>query len=122
MKYWLVPSLFVMIAMGCSNSYSSDTPSTSSSNDTSTKTSNTRVNITLTDDYLMQCESELKNALTLINQLRIQDQTCGDTRYPAAKEVTWSNTLTLAASKHSNSMGNKNFCSHTGLNGSNVGA
>lgn len=122
MKYWLVPSLFVMLAMGCGSSYSSDTPSTSSSNDTSINISNTSANITLTDYSLMQCESELKNALTLINQLRMQDQTCGDTRYPAAKKVAWSNTLTLVASKHSHSMANKNFFSHTGLDGSNVGA
>lgn len=96
------------------NETSVDDSATTTDTDTDTDTSNV-------DYSLMTCEDNLSEVLALINQLRIESQTCGNTSYPAVAEVTWSSTLTLAASEHSNNMANYNFFDHTGLDGSTVG-
>ena len=97
----------------------------STTNETSVDDSATTTEIeieTSNVDYsLMTCKDNLSEVLALINQLRVESQTCGDTSYPAVAEVTWSSTLTLAASEHSNNMANYNFFDHTGLDGSTVG-
>ncbi|WP_025564554.1 CAP domain-containing protein [Psychromonas sp. SP041] len=150
MKYWLTSLLCTLMLTGCGgNSSSSTTESTSANDIENTSTSSptevdqsndestsdeTSVNDSATDsttttdtatasvDYsLMTCENDLSDVLALINQLRIESQTCGDTSYPAVAEVTWSSTLTLAATEHSNNMANYNFFDHTGLDGSTVG-
>ena len=96
------------------NETSVDDSATTTETETETETSNV-------DYSLMTCEDNLSEVLALINQLRVESQTCGDTSYPAVAEVTWSSTLTLAASEHSNNMANYNFFDHTGLDGSTVG-
>ena len=150
MKYWLASLLCILMVTGCgSNSSSSTTESTSANDIEDTSTSSptevdqsnnestsdeTSVNDSTTDsptttdtatasvDYsLMTCEDDLSDVLALINQLRIESQTCGDTSYPAVAEVAWSSTLTLAATEHSNNMANYNFFDHTGLDDSTVG-
>jgi len=120
---------------GSSNSgsiSSSDTAVKNTVDSTSDETSNTMTNadnedatintnaLTI-DDSLMTCEDDLSDVLELINQLRIQNQTCGESSYPAVAEVTLNNTLISAATEHSNNMANYNFFSHTGLDGSTVG-
>ena len=89
--------------------------------DDSATTTDTDTDTSNVDYSLMTCEDNLSEVLALINQLRVESQTCGDTSYPAVAEVTWSSTLTLAASEHSNNMANYNFFDHTGLDGSTVG-
>ena len=89
--------------------------------DDSATTTDTDTDTSNVDYSLMTCEDNLSEVLALINQLRIESQTCGNTSYPAVAEVTWSSTLTLAASEHSNNMANYNFFDHTGLDGSTVG-
>ncbi len=148
MKYWLASLLCILMITGCgSNSSSSTTESTSdegientstsssddistdvdesnnesTTNETSVDDSATTTETSNVDYSLMICEDNLSEVLALINQLRVESQTCGDTSYPAVAEVTWSSTLTLAASEHSNNMANYNFFDHTGLDGSTVG-
>ena len=149
MKYWLASLLCLFMITGCGGSSSSSTTestsddientTTSSSEEVSTEvdqssnestsgeasvndsTTTTDTTTTSVDYSLMTCEDDLSDVLALINQLRIESQTCGDTSYPAVAEVTWSSTLTLAATEHSNNMANYNFFDHTGLDGSTVG-
>ena len=149
MKYWLASLLCMFMITGCGGSSSSSTTestsddientTTSSSEEVSTEvdqssnestsgeasvndsTTTTDTTTTSVDYSLMTCEDDLSDVLALINQLRIESQTCGDTSYPAVAEVTWSSTLTLAATEHSNNMANYNFFDHTGLDGSTVG-
>lgn len=89
--------------------------------DDSTTTDTNTTDTTSVDYSLITCEDDLSDVLALINQLRVESQTCGDTSYPAVTEITWSSTLTLAATEHSNNMANYNFFDHTGLDGSTVG-
>ncbi|WP_298943492.1 CAP domain-containing protein [uncultured Psychromonas sp.] len=149
MKYWLASLLCMFMITGCGGSSSSSTTESTSddientttssseevsaevdqssnestSDETSVNDSTTTTDTTTTSvDYsLMTCEDDLSDVLALINQLRIESQTCGETSYPAVAEVTWSSTLTLAATEHSNNMANYNFFDHTGLDGSTVG-
>lgn len=149
MKYWLASLLCMFMITGCGGSSSSSTTESTSddientttssseevsaevdqssnestSDETSVNDSTTTTDTTTTSvDYsLMTCEDNLSDVLALINQLRIESQTCGETSYPAVAEVTWSSTLTLAATEHSNNMANYNFFDHTGLDGSTVG-
>jgi uncharacterized protein YkwD len=100
----------------------STTDETSVDDSTTTDTNTTDTTDTTSVDYsLITCEDDLSDVLALINQLRVESQTCGDTSYPAVTEITWSSTLTLAATEHSNNMANYNFFDHTGLDGSTVG-
>ncbi|WP_435236884.1 CAP domain-containing protein [Psychromonas sp. PT13] len=73
-------------------------------------------------DYsLLSCESDLTSVLTLINEKRTTQQTCGDQTMPAVDEVTWNDALTLAAQSHSESMANFDYFDHTGIDDSTVG-
>ena len=135
MKFWLafICSGLSLTACGSSNSSTTetniaDTSITSNINSSSEKVSATEVTETtqvtseVTDYSAMSCEDNLIEALTLINQLRAESQTCGATTYPAVDAVTWSSTLTLAAEQHSSNMANYNFFSHSGLDDSTVGS
>jgi len=70
---------------------------------------------------LLSCESDLTSVLTLINEKRTTQQTCGDQTMPAVDEVTWNDALTLAAQSHSESMANFDYFDHTGIDDSTVG-
>ena len=134
MKYWLAFICCSLSVTACGSSSNSSTTNTnvantsietdaSTSNETTSSTEATTTT-TITDDTdysTMSCEDNLIEALTLVNQLRAQSQTCGSTTYPAVNAVTWSSTLTLAAEAHSSNMANYNFFSHTGLDDSTVG-
>ncbi|WP_413691604.1 CAP domain-containing protein [Psychromonas sp. KJ10-2] len=130
MKSWLALLCcgLSLTACGSSSSNSSGTVETEATSNTSSTTVQTDSTETSTDettdstDYsAMSCEDNLIEALTLINQLRAESQTCGATTYPAVDAVTWSSVLTLAAEEHSSNMANYNFFSHTGLDDSTVG-
>ncbi|MBL0917274.1 MAG: CAP domain-containing protein [Hydrogenophaga sp.] len=61
-------------------------------------------------------------AVTAINNLRAQAQVCGGVVYPAAAPLSWDSRLAQAATGHSIDMAANSFFSHTGSNGSGVGA
>lgn len=56
--------------------------------------------------------------LTLVNQKRAAGATCGGTVYPPAPPLAFHESLRCSARVHSKDMGDKNFFSHTGSNGS----
>ena len=56
--------------------------------------------------------------LTLVNQKRAAGATCGGIVYGPAPALTANDNLRCAARKHSKDMGDNNFFSHTGSNGS----
>jgi uncharacterized protein YkwD len=56
--------------------------------------------------------------LTLVNQRRAAGATCGGVNKPPVPALTLDSRLRCAARKHSKDMGDKNFFSHTGSNGS----
>lgn len=56
--------------------------------------------------------------LTLVNQKRAAGATCGGKAYPKAPALTANENLRCSARKHSKDMGDNNFMSHTGSNGS----
>lgn len=56
--------------------------------------------------------------LTLVNQKRAAGATCGGVAKPPVAALTSNAKLRCAARFHSRDMGNKNFFSHTGSNGS----
>ncbi|MCY1078968.1 CAP domain-containing protein [Archangium lansingense] len=56
--------------------------------------------------------------LTLVNQKRTAGATCGGVSKPAVAPLTLDTRLRCAARKHSKDMGDNNFFSHTGSNGS----
>ncbi|RBW41666.1 CAP domain-containing protein [Psychromonas sp. B3M02] len=130
MKTWLALLCcgLSLTACGSSSSNSSGTveaEATSNTSSTAVQTDSTETSTDETTDSTdysaMSCEDNLIEALTLINQLRAESQTCGATTYPAVDAVTWSSALTLAAEEHSSNMANYNFFSHTGLDDSTVG-
>jgi len=131
MKFWLVllcGSLSLTACGSSSNSSSTNTNVADTSIESNSSTSDEQISSSevlettdSTDYSAMSCEDDLIEALTLINQLRAESQTCGSTTYPAVDAVTWSSTLTLAAEAHSSNMANYNFFSHTGLDDSTVG-
>lgn len=60
--------------------------------------------------------------LEAVNARRRAGATCGaQGSFPVVAELTWNATLTQAAAGHSDDMVARNFFSHTGSNGSNVG-
>ena len=59
--------------------------------------------------------------LQLVNEQRSKGCNCGTEYYAPTTQLTWNNTLTLTAYDHSFDMNKKNFFSHTGSDGSNVG-
>ncbi|KFE63968.1 CAP domain-containing protein [Hyalangium minutum] len=63
--------------------------------------------------------TDLENqVLTLVNQKRAAGATCGGVYNPPVAALTLDTKLRCAARKHSKDMGDKNFFSHTGSNGS----
>ncbi|WP_235880127.1 CAP domain-containing protein [Polyangium aurulentum] len=56
--------------------------------------------------------------LELVNQRRAAGATCGGVAKPKVAALTFDERLRCAARKHSKDMGDKNFFSHTGSNGS----
>ncbi len=56
-------------------------------------------------------------ALTLVNQLRAQDQVCGGQTMLASKPLTWNAKLQIAAYEHSAQMAATNLVSHVSLDG-----
>ena len=60
-------------------------------------------------------------ALARVNTARSQARSCGAVRYAAAPALTWNAKLEAAASAHNKDMIARNFFSHTGSDGSNVG-
>ncbi|MFZ6751496.1 CAP domain-containing protein [Undibacterium sp. Ren11W] len=59
--------------------------------------------------------------MTLINQARATSRQCGNTTFPAAPALVWNSKLFDAAAGHSADMANKNYFSHTSLDGRNFG-
>lgn len=55
--------------------------------------------------------------LTLVNQKRAAGATCGGVAKPAVAALTMNGKLRCAARNHSKDMANKNYFSHTSLNG-----
>ena len=73
-------------------------------------------------DYsLVRCEDDLSDVLALVNEKRMQTQTCGSDTFPPVGEVVLNRSLILAAETHSANMANYNFFDHTGLDSSTVG-
>ena len=60
-------------------------------------------------------------ALARVNAARSQTRNCGGTRYAAVPALSWDAKLEAAALAHTRDMIAKNFFSHTGSDGSNVG-
>lgn len=56
--------------------------------------------------------------LSLVNGHRASGATCGSEYKPSVGDLAWDDALALAAANHSNDMQQKNYFSHTGLNGS----
>lgn len=59
--------------------------------------------------------------LAAINAARAQARQCGSTTRPAVPALGWNSALATAASRHSTDMATRNFFSHTGSDGSDVG-
>ena len=84
-----------------------------------TNAQNTQGSLRVENCELTAIEEEL---LLLTNARRAEPRWCGDDYYEAAAPVTWNCQLTQAALKHSTDMGENNFFSHTGSDGSRIGA
>ncbi len=70
-------------------------------------------------EVIDQCMGELDiEMLAQVNAARSQARVCGSTNQPAVPPLSWSCKLQQAALKHSQDMGQNNFFSHTGSNGS----
>jgi len=59
--------------------------------------------------------------LKMVNDVRSKGCNCGTTYQPPAPPVKWNEKLEKAAQRHSNSMYNNSYLSHTGKRGSSVG-
>jgi len=57
------------------------------------------------------------DVMALINQARASSRTCGNTAYPAAAPLAWSNKLFNASAGHSADMAHNNYFSHTSQDG-----
>ncbi len=55
--------------------------------------------------------------LAAINAARASGRYCGTSYYPAAAPLAWNAKLTTAAAAHSHDMADKNYFSHTSLDG-----
>jgi uncharacterized protein YkwD len=60
--------------------------------------------------------------LTAVNAARAQARRCGERPFPAAPALVWNDTLARAALAHSSDMARQAYFSHTGKDGSVVGA
>lgn len=61
------------------------------------------------------------DVLAAINAARARGRQCGDVSLPPAPAVSWSRALAGAASRHAADMAVRNFFSHNGSDGSDVG-
>ena len=104
-----------------SNTDTTDDEATSDEDSTADTTDDETTSDEEIDYSLLSCESHLTSVLTLINEKRTTQQTCGDQTMPAVDEVTWNDALTLAAQSHSESMANFDYFDHTGIDDSTVG-
>ena len=72
------------------------------------------------------CTSDPSTAQTrllqLLNEARSQSRSCGTDFFEPAGALTWNSRLEDAARAHSQDMASNNFFSHTGSNGSAIGA
>lgn len=55
--------------------------------------------------------------LKQVNQLRLQEQTCGDTKMAASPILAWNEKLQLSAYEHAAQMAATNLFSHTSMDG-----
>ena len=60
--------------------------------------------------------------LELVNAARAEARSCGTERFEAAPPLDWSPCLEAAAAGHSDDMAGNGFFSHTGSDGSSIGA
>lgn len=74
-------------------------------------------------DVLGDCELSVldEQMIGKINEVRAQARYCGDEFYPAVGSLDWHCDLEGATERHSRDMGDNNFFSHTGSDGSRVG-
>lgn len=126
MRYWLVGLFFVGLMSGCNsddgassdNQVSDETVLSDEGSDESSEASS---DVDSDTNYSqISCSDDLTSVLTLINELRAQQQTCGSESYGPVGELTWNALLTSAAQEHSDNMANYDFFSHTGLDESTV--
>lgn len=125
MRYWLVGLFCVGLISGCNsddgasseNQVSDKTVLSDEDSDESTDTSS---DVDDTNYSQISCSDDLTTVLTLINEKRTQEQTCGSESYGPVDELTWNALLTSAAQEHSDNMANYDFFSHTGLDESTV--
>lgn len=125
MRYWLVGLFCVGLISGCNsddgasseNQVSDKTVLSDEGSDDSTETSS---DVDDTNYSQISCSDDLTTVLTLINEQRTQEQTCGSESYGPVDELTWNALLTSAAQEHSDNMANYDFFSHTGLDESTV--
>ena len=125
MPYWLVGLFCVGLISGCNsddgasseNQVSDKTVLSDEDSDESTDTSS---DVDDTNYSQISCSDDLTTVLTLINEQRTQEQTCGSESYGPLDELTWNALLTSAAQEHSDNMANYDFFSHTGLDESTV--
>ncbi|MDX2370195.1 MAG: CAP domain-containing protein [Colwellia sp.] len=125
MRYWLVGLFCVGLISGCNSD-----DGASSDNQVADETvlsdegSNNSTDASSDDDGTnysqISCSDDLTTVLTLINEQRTQEQTCGSESYGPVDELTWNALLTSAAQEHSDNMANYDFFSHTGLDESTV--
>lgn len=59
--------------------------------------------------------------LAAVNAARAQARQCGGASVPAVAALSWSGALATAAGRHSSDMAARNFFSHSGSDGSDVG-
>lgn len=63
----------------------------------------------------------VSSMLSVINDARVQAQTCGDTEYPAQDPLIWDGDLATIARLHSMDMAREGYFSHISLNGTSMG-
>lgn len=132
MRYWLVGLFCVGLVTGCDNDDGAFTESEVSdetvlvdegSDESTNATSDVDSDLDSDDETnysKISCRDDLTTVLTLINELRTQQQTCGSESYGPVNELTWNPLLTSAAQVHSDNMANYDFFNHTGLDESTV--
>jgi uncharacterized protein YkwD len=69
------------------------------------------------DPHLSNQQTADKSLLAQVNAARSQPRMCGYRSFAAARPLTWSNALGLAAQGHSRSMASENYFAHDGLDG-----
>jgi uncharacterized protein YkwD len=123
MRYLLVGLFCVCLISGCNSDdeASSDNKVPDTSTDTTSDVDSGADNDDDDPNYSqISCSDDLTTVLTLINELRTQQQTCGIESYGPVGKLTLNALLTSAAQEHSDNMANYDFFSHTGLDGSTI--